>query len=124
MTTTNAPVPFLDLVTVHRELERELLAVFKSALDTAGFIGGSMVQDFERAFAAFCDARFCIGMANGTDALRLALMATGVRPGDTVVTVPLTLKLVWGGGVKPEPVAAAAKLAAVAPESLQTVAAP
>ena len=83
-------VPFLDLVTVHRELRDELRAVFESALDTAGFVGGPAVQEFERDFAAFCESRFCVGMANGTDALRLALIAAGVRPGDTVVTVPLT----------------------------------
>jgi dTDP-4-amino-4,6-dideoxygalactose transaminase len=83
-------IPFLDLVTVHRELREELLSVFKTALDTAGFIGGPMVQEFEREFAQFCESRFCVGVANGTDALRLALIAAGVRPGDTVVTVPLT----------------------------------
>ena len=86
----NAKVPFLDLVTVHRDLHDELLAVFKTALDTAGFIGGPMVHEFEREFAEFCESRWCVGMGSGTDALRLALMAAGVQPGDTVVTVPLT----------------------------------
>ncbi len=83
-------IPFLDLVTVHRELKDELAAVFTRAVDTAMFIGGPMVQEFEREFAAFSGSRFCVGMANGTDALRLALIAAGVRPGETVVTVPLT----------------------------------
>jgi dTDP-4-amino-4,6-dideoxygalactose transaminase len=83
-------IPFLDLVTVHRELKEELLSVFETAVENAGFIGGPMVQEFERDFAEFCASRFCVGMANGTDALRLALIAAGVRPGDTVVTVPLT----------------------------------
>src|SRR5215831_17796724 len=83
-------VPFLDLVTVHRELRDELRAVFDSALDAAGFIGGPMVRDFEREFAELCESRFGIGMASGTDAVRLALVAAGVRPGDTVLTVPLT----------------------------------
>ena len=83
-------IPFLDLVKLHRDLRDELLGVFANAVDTAAFIGGPMVHDFERAFADFCDARFCVGMANGTDALRLALIAAGVAPGDTVVTVPLT----------------------------------
>jgi dTDP-4-amino-4,6-dideoxygalactose transaminase len=49
-----------------------------------------MVQEFETDFAEFCETRFCVGMANGTDGLRLALMAAGVRPGDTVLTTPLT----------------------------------
>ncbi len=59
-------------------------------MDGAGFIGGPMVQTFEKEFAAFCESRFCVGMSNGTDALRLALVAAGVGPGETVVTVPLT----------------------------------
>ena len=83
-------IPFLDLITVHRELREELRAVVERALDTAGFIGGRVVQDFERDFAEFCESRFAVGMASGTDALRLALIAAGVRSGDTVVTVPLT----------------------------------
>ena len=87
---TTETVPFLDLVRVHRELREELRSVFETALDTAGFIGGPVVQEFERAFAEFCGAQFCVGMASGTDALRLALIAAGVQPGDTVVTVPLT----------------------------------
>jgi len=87
---TTGEIPFLDLVTVHRELREELRSVFETALDTAGFVGGPAVQEFERDFAAFCESQFCVGMASGTDALRLALVAAGVRPGDTVVTVPLT----------------------------------
>ena len=83
-------IPFLDLVTVHRELREELRSVFETALDTAGFVGGPVVQEFERDFAEFCDSKVCVGMASGTDALRLALIAAGVQPGDTVVTVPLT----------------------------------
>src|SRR3977135_1919721 len=83
-------IPFLDLVTVHRELREELRSVFEAALDTAGFIGGPVVQQFERYFAESCNTRFCVGMASGTDAVRLALVAAGVQPGDTLVTVPLT----------------------------------
>src|SRR2546427_851077 len=83
-------IPFLDLLSPHRELQDELVAVFRTALDTAGFVGGPMVEEFEQAFAEFCDSRFCAGVASGTDAVRLALVAAGVRPGDTVVTVPLT----------------------------------
>ena len=83
-------IPFLDLVAAHRELREELLEVVETALDSAGFVGGPMVQEFEREFATFCDSRFAVGMASGTDALRLALMAAGVQPGDTVLTTPLT----------------------------------
>jgi len=83
-------IPFLDLLTPHLELEEELVSVFRQAVRTAGFVGGPMVESFEREFADFCDARHSVGVANGTDALRFALIAAGVRPGDTVVTVPNT----------------------------------
>jgi dTDP-4-amino-4,6-dideoxygalactose transaminase len=83
-------IPFLDLVTPHQELKDELAAVFAHALDTAGFIGGPMVEDFERSFAKFCSTQHCVGVGSGTDALRFALIAAGVRPGDVVVTVPNT----------------------------------
>ncbi len=83
-------IPFLDLVTPHVELEEELVAVFRRALHTAGFIGGPMVEQFEKEFAEFCTAKHAIGISNGTDALRFALMACGVETGDVVVTVPHT----------------------------------
>jgi len=83
-------IPFLDLVTPHVELEQELTEVFRKALRTAGFIGGPMVEEFEKAFAAFCDASHSVAVSSGTDALRFALMASGVKPGDVVVTVPHT----------------------------------
>lgn len=86
----NNSIPFLDLVTPHQELKEELTAVFTKALSTAGFIGGPMVDEFERDFAAFCDAKHCVGLSNGTDALRFAFIAAGIKPGDTVVTVPNT----------------------------------
>src|SRR4051812_16920804 len=86
----NMNVPFLDLVTPHVEMEQELTAVFKNALHTAGFVGGHLVEAFETAFAKFCGARFAVGVGSGTDALRFALMACGVKAGDVVITVPNT----------------------------------
>jgi len=87
---TNGQIPLVDLVTPHQELEDELVSVFKTALKTAGFIGGPMVEAFEREFAEFCGVQYCVGVGSGTDALRFALIAAGVQPGDTVVTVPNT----------------------------------
>jgi dTDP-4-amino-4,6-dideoxygalactose transaminase len=83
-------IPFLDLVTPHVELEEELTEVFRKALHTAGWIGGPMVEGFEKAFAEFCDTKYAVGASSGTDALRFALMACGVQAGDVVVTVPNT----------------------------------
>ena len=87
---THNSIPFLDLITPHVELEQELTAVFQKALRTAGFIGGPVVEEFEKAFANFCDAKYAVGVSSGTDALRFALMACGVQQGDVVVTVPNT----------------------------------
>jgi len=83
-------IPFLDLVTPHRELAPELTEVFARALNTAGFIGGPMLEQFENAFAEFCEAKYCVGISSGTDALRFALIAAGVKFGDIVITVPNT----------------------------------
>ncbi len=85
-----AAVPFLDLVTTHSELEPQLTEVFRQALGTASFIGGPMVEQFENAFAKFCGTKYCVGVGSGTDALRFALMAAGVKSGDVVITVPHT----------------------------------
>ncbi len=83
-------IAFLDLASLHQELEPELIPVIQKALRTAGFVGGPMVEEFEREFARFCDAKYCVGLASGTDAVRFALMAAGVQPGDVVVTVSHT----------------------------------
>jgi len=90
MTMTLPSVPFLDLITPHRELEDELVAAFRRALGTAGFIGGPEVEGFEREFADYCGTKYCVGVANGTDAVRFALMAAGVGQGDAVITVSHT----------------------------------
>jgi dTDP-4-amino-4,6-dideoxygalactose transaminase len=86
--TNTAKVPFVDLLTLHKELEAELLAVCKRVFETAGFIGGPEVEGFEREFAEYCRAKHCVGVNSGTDALRFALTAAGIHAGDIVVTVP------------------------------------
>lgn len=88
--TNSGHIPFVDLVTLHKELLEELAPVFRTTLETAGFIGGPMVEGFEKEFASFCDAQHCVGVSSGTDAVRFALTAAGVQPGDAVITVPNT----------------------------------
>jgi dTDP-4-amino-4,6-dideoxygalactose transaminase len=99
-------IPFVDLITPHLELQEELFGVFSTALRTAGFVGGSVVENFERDFANYCEANNCVGVANGTDALRLALIAVGVTRGDVVVTVPnsfiATAEAISQAGARPE----------------------
>jgi dTDP-4-amino-4,6-dideoxygalactose transaminase len=107
MTTSNVTnIPFLDLVTPHQQLKEELVSVLTRVLSNAGFIGGPLVEGFERDFAAFCDAQHCVGVSSGTDALRFALMAAGVAPGDSVITVPhtfiATVEAITQSGAVPE----------------------
>jgi dTDP-4-amino-4,6-dideoxygalactose transaminase len=64
-------IPFLDLVTPHVELEAELTAVFQQTIRSAGFIGGAMVENFEKAFAAFCDTQHSVAVNSGTPAARM-----------------------------------------------------
>ena len=86
----NGNIPFLDLIGAHVELEDELIAGFRNALRTGMFVGGPMVEGFERSFADFCSSGFAVGVNSGTDALRFALMAIGAGEGSSVVTVPNT----------------------------------
>lgn len=88
--TENGKISFVDLVSIHRDLAPELLDACRRIIETAGFIGGPEVEGLEVEFAAFCDAKYCVGVNSGTDALRFALMAAGVVPGDIVLTVPNT----------------------------------
>lgn len=88
--TQNVKVPFVDLVSIHQELQGELLEVCRKTIETAGFIGGPQVEGFEREFAEFCNTKYSVGVNSGTDALRFALIGAGVAAGDIVLTVPHT----------------------------------
>lgn len=87
---TLSAVPFLDLIAQHRPLEDELVAAFRRAVRSASFVGGPEVTGFEAEFAAYVGVPECVGVNSGTDALRFACQALGVRPGDEVITVPNT----------------------------------
>jgi len=86
----HTPIPFLDLRRPHAALEDELVEAFRSALRSAQFVGGPEVAAFEREFAAFVGTAAAVAVNSGTDALRFAYQALGVRPGDEVITVPNT----------------------------------
>lgn len=81
-------VPLLDLKEQHEKLRPEIEAALGRVLDTNAFILGGEVEGLERELAEYCDAKFAIGCASGSDALLLALMAVGVGPGDEVITTP------------------------------------
>jgi dTDP-4-amino-4,6-dideoxygalactose transaminase len=78
-------VPLVDLTAAQAEIAQDLAADIDRVLSTASFVGGADVADFEREYAEFVGVRHCVGVANGTDALELALRAVGVGPGEEVV---------------------------------------
>ena len=92
-------IPYLDLVRQHRAIREEILSVLTEAVDTAGFVGGKPLALFEGAFASYCGTSHCIGVANGTDAIKIALMAVGVRPGDEVIVPAYTFVATAGAVV-------------------------
>lgn len=97
-------VPFLDLALQHREIKNEILAQWSSILDTAGFIGGHHVDEFEEELARYVGTSCAVGVANGTDAITLALKGLGLQEGDEVITAANTFfatveAIVHAGGV-------------------------
>lgn len=98
-------IPFLDLKPQYRQIEAELKPILEDIMANGAFIGGPQVSAFEEEFAAFCGVKHCVGLNSGTDALRFALMAAGVGPGDEVLTVPntfiATTEAVSQAGAKP-----------------------
>lgn len=88
-------VPFLDLKATYIELQPELDAAIKRVLDSGWYILGGEVQAFEQEYASFCEAKYCVSVANGLDALHLALFALGVGAGDEVIVPSNTYVATW-----------------------------
>lgn len=87
---TTKHVPFVDLAAQNTSLATELNEAVIQALARTDFILGQDVANFEEEFAAFCEARYAIGVDTGTSALELALRAYGIGPGDEVITAANT----------------------------------
>jgi dTDP-4-amino-4,6-dideoxygalactose transaminase len=102
---TTTAVPFLDLRPSHDGLKAELLQAFGELIDTNAFTNGPAVAAFEDSFAAYCRRTSCVGVASGLDALRLALLAANLQPGDEVIvpanTFIATLEAVSQAGATP-----------------------
>lgn len=88
-------IPFLDLKAPIQELEAETHQAIQEVLDLGWFILGKKVKAFESAFAEYCNAPYCIGVANGLDALFLILKAYGIGPGDEVIVPSNTFIATW-----------------------------
>jgi dTDP-3-amino-3,4,6-trideoxy-alpha-D-glucose transaminase len=78
-------VPFVGLRRQHETLRADLSAAFERVVSADSFILGCEVETFEREFASYCQVADCVGVASGTAALTLALMAAGIGPGDEVI---------------------------------------
>ncbi|MBI4496199.1 MAG: DegT/DnrJ/EryC1/StrS family aminotransferase [Deltaproteobacteria bacterium] len=81
-------VPLLDLKKQHQRIRGRIARAIDQVLESQIFIQGPVVEAFEREIAEFCRVPYGVGVNSGTDALLLALMALGVKPGDRVVTTP------------------------------------
>jgi dTDP-4-amino-4,6-dideoxygalactose transaminase len=88
-------VPFLDLKLAYVELAEELDAAYHRVMNSGWYVLGDEVEAFEREFAAYCNVRHCIGVANGLDALHLLLRAYDIGPGDEVIVPANTYIATW-----------------------------
>ena len=84
---TAVAIPFVDLKAQYQSIKTEIDAAIAGVISETAFIGGPHVKAFEEAFARYCGVANCVGVANGTDALFIALRALGIGPGDEVITV-------------------------------------
>lgn len=101
-------VPFLELLPAYGELREELDAAYRRVMASGWYILGEEVERFEAEFAAYCGVRHCVCVANGLDALTLALMAADIGPGDEVIVPAMTFVATWlavsHAGATPVPV--------------------
>ena len=84
------PIPLFDVGRAFGAIRDEAVAVFTGLAERGAFSLGEELERFEQEFAEYCGAAHCVGICDGTDALRLALLGLDVGPGDEVVTAPLT----------------------------------
>jgi dTDP-4-amino-4,6-dideoxygalactose transaminase len=102
------PIPFLDLKQAYDDIGAEVEAAVRRVLASGWYILGEEVAAFEAEFAAYCDADHCVGVGNGLDALRLALIAMDIGAGDEVIVPSNTFVATWLAvtqcGARPVPV--------------------
>jgi len=80
-------IPFFSIKNLHLEAETELNSAYQRVMKSGYFVLGEEVSQFEQEFAAYCQAKHCIGVGNGLDALHLILRGLDIGKGDEVITV-------------------------------------
>jgi len=93
--TSKSPVVFLDLKAPHTELHAELQAAFDRTVAFGWYIQGNELKQFENEFADYCEAKYCVGVGNGLEALHLILRAYGIGKGDEVIVPSNTYIATW-----------------------------
>src|SRR5579863_5997684 len=83
-------IKFIDLAAQNQEIAGRMSHELEQIHASTAYVGGRQGEKFEQEFAAFLGVKRVIGVANGTDALRLSMLALGIGPGDEVITVPMT----------------------------------
>lgn len=90
-------IPCLDLQGQHQQVKSEIFEAFEKVYAKTAFSGGPFVEEFEKAFAAYSETSYCVGVSNGTVALHLAMLALGIGPGDEVIIPANTfIATAWG----------------------------
>lgn len=97
-------IQMVDLSASYQEIRAEIDAAVKNVLDKTNFILGEEVRKFEDDFAKYCGVKYAVGVANGTDAIKIALLAAGIKKDDEVITTPFTFiatteAIVQAGGI-------------------------
>jgi len=121
-------VPFLDLRAIYLELRPEIDAAMRRTLESGRYILGDEVAAFEQEYAAYCECKYCVGVASGLDALHLALLALDVGPGDEVIVPANTYIATWLAvsqcGATPVPVEPDMATYNIAPERIEEAISP
>ena len=101
-------VPFLNVKSSYKQIQKEIDDSIYQVLDSGNYILGEKVSEFEEHWASYCEAHHAIGVGNGLDALKLALLAVNIRPGDEVIVPAHTFIATWLAvsalGARPIPV--------------------
>ena len=88
-------VKFLDLKSIHAEIQEEIQEAISKLLKSGVYIGGDLVNEFETSYAKYLDCKYCVGVANGLDAIKISLMALNIQDGDEIIVPSHTFVATW-----------------------------
>jgi len=89
------PIKFLDLKATHNSIQEEIQDAIFSTLNSGVYIGGDSIDEFEASYASYLNSKYCVGVGNGLDAIKLSLMALDIKEGDEVIVPSHTFIATW-----------------------------